>query len=100
MQTAAQEAGTEVKGRKDQGIEAVPKAEILKAKLKELVHLHNKKTEASDAFNDAVKRIAEKSGLLASIVAKVAAASANDKFEDEAKKAGQLNLAFEECEGA
>ena len=98
------QAGTEtakaVKGRKDQGQEAVIEPDVLNAKLKELVHLHNKKTEASDAFNDAVKRVAEKSGLLASVVAKVVAASATDKFEDEKKKAQQLSLAFEECSDA
>ena len=97
---AATETGKAVKGRKDQGQEAVIKPDVLDAKLKELVHLHNKKTEASDAFNDAVKRVAEKSGLLASVVAKVVAASATDKFEDEKKKAQQLSLAFEECSGA
>lgn len=91
------ESGKAVKGRKDQGQEAVIKPDVLEGKLKELVHLHNKKTEASDAFNDAVKRVAEKSGLLASVVAKVVAASAGDKFEDEKKKAQQLSLAFEEC---
>lgn len=96
------DAGTEttktVKGRKDpSGQEAVPKPEVLEAKLKELVHLHNKKTAAADACNDAIKAVAEKAGLLASVVAKVVAASANDKFEEEAKKAAQLSLAFEEC---
>lgn len=100
------EAGTETgkstraPGRKDAGQEAVVKAEILDAKLKELVHLHNKKTAAADAFNDAVKITAEKAGLLASVVAKVVAASATDKFEDEKKKAQQLALAFEECTDA
>jgi alkylhydroperoxidase family enzyme len=98
MQTAQEgDKATGVRGRKDQGIEAVPKPEVLAGKLKELVHLHNKKTEASDACNDAIKRVAEKSGLLASVVAKIVAASANDKFEDEKKKADQLSLAFEEC---
>lgn len=91
------ETGKAVKGRKDAGQEAVVKPDVLDAKLKELVHLHNKKTAAADAFNDAVKLTAEKAGLLASVVAKVVAASANDKFEDEKKKAQQLALAFEEC---
>src|SRR5882672_10716178 len=88
---AATETGKSVRGRKDQGQEAVIKNEVLSAKLKELVHLYNKKTEAAEAFNDAVKRTAEKSGNLSAVVAKVAAASANDKFEDEKKKADQLS---------
>jgi hypothetical protein len=97
---AGTQTGTTVKGRKDAGQEAVIKNEVLSSKLKELVHLHNKKTEAADAYNDAVKRVAEKSGNLAAVVAKVVAASANDKFEDEQKKADQLSLAFEECTDA
>jgi hypothetical protein len=39
---AATETGKGVKGRKDQGQEAVIKTEVLSSKLKELVHLHNK----------------------------------------------------------
>lgn len=96
MDTSTQTASS-VKGRKDHGQEAVPKPDVLRAKLKELVHLHNKKTAASDAFNDAVKKAAEGSGLLASVIAAVAAAEANDKFEDAKKKANQLSLAFDEC---
>jgi hypothetical protein len=46
-----------------------------------------------------VKRVAEKSGLLASVVRSVVSASANDKFEDKKKNAQQLALAFEECDG-
>ena len=97
METAT-EPSKQVKGRKDAGQEAVIKNDVLSSKLKELVHLYNKKIEASEAYNDAVKRVAEKSGNLAVVVAKVAAASANDKFEDEKKKADQLSLAFEACE--
>ncbi len=100
MEAATETTATKVRGRKDQGQEVVPQPDALRKKFKELVHLHNKKTEASEAFNDAVKAVAEKSGLLAVVVAKVVAASANEKFEEEAKKAGQLALAFEECADA
>lgn len=94
---AGTEAGTTVKGRKDQGQEAVVKPDILVKKLPELVNLFNKKVQAAEACNDAIKTTAEKAGLLASVVAKVVAAQANDKFEEEKKKAGQLALAFDEC---
>lgn len=96
---AAAETGTKTaKGRKDQGQEAVIRPELFTGKIKELVHLHNKKAEANEAYNEAIKRVAEKSGLLAAVVNKVVTATANEKFEEEKKKADQLSLAFGEAE--
>lgn len=84
------------RGRKDQGQEAVIKLESLQTRIPELVKLHIKAAEASQDFNDAVKTVAEKSGLLAATVRKYVKARAGDKFDDEKTKAQQLALVFEE----
>jgi len=67
--------------------EALPKLKKLKDAL----------DEASEDFNNAVTKEAEKSGLLASVVRKVATAYTGENFEEEQRKAEQLHLAFEEA---
>jgi hypothetical protein len=95
---AATETGTgkRVRGRKDQGQEAVVKTDVLKDKVADLVHLHNKAAAAAETYGDAIKTTAEKAGLLASVVRKFVAARAGEKFEEEKKKAEQLSLVFDE----
>jgi len=99
MQTAAQEGMTrKARGRKDQGIEAVPNSKPVLDAIEDLVHLHRKKEDASDTYNSAVKKVAERAGLLSAVVNKFVAAKAGDKFEDEKKKVEQLALVFDAVE--
>lgn len=84
------------RGRKDRGQEAAIKLDPIKESVEELVQLHRKAAEAGDAYSDGVKKVAEKSGLLASVVRKFVSARAGEKFKDEKTKAEQLNLLFED----
>lgn len=101
MQTQAQEGTTRrTPGRKDQGIEAVPNAAPVMEVIEDLVHLHRKKEAANETYNAAVKKTAERAGLLSAVVNKFVAAKAGDKFEDEKKKVEQLALVFDTAEVA
>jgi hypothetical protein len=94
METQTEESTSKsVRGRKDQGIEAVPK-NVPETKIADLVHLHNKKSQANESYNDAVKATAEKYGLLSSVVNKKVSARAGEKYEEEKKKVEQLALVF------
>jgi hypothetical protein len=89
------------KGRKDKdGQAAVMKPQVLKAVLDDGVQLKIKADEAAEKYGDWVKAQAEKCGLLATVVRKVVNAKAADTWEEEARKAEQLNLAFDEIGGA
>ena len=86
-----------VKGRKDnKGQEMVIQVSELADAIDELEQLKLKHAAAAEAFNDAVKAVAERSGLMASVVRKVVDARTKDKVEDRRREAAQLNLAFEE----
>lgn len=86
-----------VKGRTDSdGQDAVIKIESLQTKVDQLVKLHNDAADAANDYNEAVKKVAEDSGLLAATVNKFVKAKAGDRFEDQKKKALQLALVFEE----
>lgn len=87
-----------VRGRTDNGQEAVIKLESLQTKVQHLVGLHNTAAEAKQDYNDAVKAVAESSGLLAATVSRYVKARAGDNFEDAKTKALQLSLVFEEIE--
>ena len=81
-------------GRRDsQGVPAVPK-QVAEKIIDELVHLHRKKAEATDAYNEAIKKTAEKHGMLSAVIAKKVAAKANDKLEDEKNKVAQMAFIF------
>ena len=85
------------KGRKDStGQEDVIKTKPLKDAIDDLIALHGKKQNANDKFNAAVKAVAEKSGLLSSVVRKLVNARAGDKWEEESRKVVQLGIVFEE----
>ena len=87
-------------GRKDSGQEAVVKLESLATKVDHLTDLYNKVTSATTNYQDAVKAVAEASGLLSATVTKYVKARAGDedKFEDAKTKALQLALVFEEVQ--
>lgn len=88
-------------GRKDsQGQEAVIKLDQVKDKVDYLVGLYKTATSASSDLNDGIKAIAEKSGLLASVVRKYVVAKAGDKFEEKAREVEQLSLLFDVAEPA
>lgn len=85
------------RGRKDnEGQAAVIETKILKDALDDGVALKLKADSANEKYGDWVKAIAEKCGLLASVVRKVVNAKADDTWEESARKAEQLNLAFDE----
>lgn len=88
-------------GRKDsQGQEAVIKLDQVKDKIDYLVGLYKTSSDASASLNDGIKAIAEKSGLLASVVRKYVVAKAGDKFEEKAREVEQLSLLFDVAEPA
>lgn len=83
------------RGRQDRGgQEKVIKLKELEDRLPHLVSLKNKASEAAKDFSSAVKAVAEKSGLLASVVRKVTIAKSGDNFDEKAKEAEQLELVF------
>ena len=87
------------RGRKDnQGQEAVIKPQTLKDGLKNLAHLKAKAEEANQKLKDAVKAIAEKSGLEATVVRKFVNArhAGSEKFDNEKRRIEQLGIVFEE----
>ena len=84
------------RGRKDaEGQEAVPQTKPVKDRINDLIALKVKADEAADKFNDAIKAVAEKAGLLASVVRKFVNARAGEKYEEESRKVEQLSLIFE-----
>ncbi len=91
------QAGTKgARGRKDQGTEAVIKLGVVKERIDNLVKLYNAAATAKDDFSSAVKAVAEKAGLLSTVVNKFVAARAGENFEESKAKAQQLALVFEE----
>ncbi len=89
------------RGRQDRsGQEKVIKMKELEDRLPHLVSLKNKSSDAAKDFSSAVKAVAEKSGLLASVVRKVTIAKSGDNFDEKAKEAEQLELVFGKVAGA
>lgn len=85
------------KGRKDnEGQEAVIKTQPLKDNIKELMLLKKKLEDATGNMNAAIKRTAEKSGLLSSVVRRLVNARHSGKFAEEKVKVDQLGIVFEE----
>lgn len=83
-------------GRKDAAkTPAVMDETKLRDELPRLKKLLVTKDEATDDFNSAVTKVAEKSGYLASVVAKTVKAWASDDFEEKKREVEQLSLAFE-----
>lgn len=88
------------RGRQDRsGQEKVIKTKELEDRLPHLISLKNKAADAAKDFSSAVKSVAEKSGLLASVVRKVVIAKAGDSFDEKKKEAEQLELVFGKVAG-
>jgi len=90
-------AGRKISAHKDaDGQEAVIKVRELAEKVDHLVQLANAASDASTAYGEAVKAIAEKAGLQASVVRKFIAAKVSDNFDDKKRDCEQLQLCFDE----
>jgi hypothetical protein len=87
--------GRKDKDRQEKAIEV----KKLDEKMDHLVGLHNACKEASSSFSDAVKSVAESSGLQASVVRRFVAAKAGENFGDRKRDAEQLALVFDEIAG-
>lgn len=92
-------SGASAPGRVDAGQEAVVRMESLATRVDHLVQLSSKAKDAAQDYKDAVKKVAENSGLLAATVSRYVKARAGEHFEDAARKAKQLALVFEEIPG-
>lgn len=96
----AQRGGRSARGRQDRsGQEKVIDKTALVEKLPHLVKLHTTAKEAGKDLSDGIKKVAEKSGLLASVVRKIVVAKAGESFEEKKKEAEQLALMFDEVQG-
>ncbi len=88
------------RGRKDStGQEAVIQIDPIRDSITNLGNLYDAYVDARGALNDAVKAVAEKSGLQSSVVRKLVNARGNDKFEQENVKVQQAALLFDEMGG-
>lgn len=76
--------------------EKVEKPQIISDRADELVALKMKADQASQAFSDAIKKAAEDSGLLSSVVRRFVIARAGESFEEKRRENVQLQLLFEE----
>lgn len=89
--------GKQPRGRKNRDKqEAVIKTDVITERIEELERLYTAAGDASTALNDAIKKAAEDSGLLASVVRKLVVARASDKFAEKQREAAQLVLVFDE----
>lgn len=85
------------RGRKDNdGQEATIKTKVIKDKMDELLTLQTKAENASARFSDAIKAVAESSGINAGALRKFVTARAGEKFEERKRDCEQLSLLFEE----
>jgi thiamine monophosphate kinase len=85
------------RGRQDRsGQEKVIDKTHLVEKLPHLVKLYTASKDASTDLSDGIKKVAEKSGLLASVVRKLVVAKASENFDEKKKEAEQLALMFDE----
>lgn len=89
-----------VKGRKDNdGTEAVIKLKPLRDQLSDLLTLKAAADDATGELNDAVKVVAERTGLLSSVIKKLVKAKAGNDFAEAHRKVEQAALVFEEFAG-
>ncbi len=98
--TQTQEVIKRARGRKDKDKEdgAMVKLKPLKDSLRELGELAIKAADARAKLKDAIKAVAERSGLLSSVVGRLVKARSgdSDQFEDEKRKVEQLGIVFDE----
>jgi hypothetical protein len=89
-------AASKPKGRTNaDGTSAVIKLETLQTRLDHLIDLHIKSQDASETYTEAVKAVAEASGLLSSVVSRYVKARAGTKYSEEKEKVLQLSLCFD-----
>lgn len=95
-----QVVGGEVKGasgRKGRdGQEAVTKPQVVRDAIGELETLLKKSQLAESALNDAIKKVAQESGYLASAIKKLVKARVGDSFVDKKRDAEQQLELFSE----
>lgn len=72
------------------------KLEAMSVAVDHLSELHDIMKSAQTDFNDAVKAVAETSGLDAPTVRSFIVARCGDKFDEKKEKVAQLSLVFEE----
>lgn len=89
--------GRNARGRQDRsGQEKVIEVAKLTEKLPHLQSLYTTAKDANKDLSDAIKAVAEKSGLLASVVRKIVVAKAGENYDDKKKEAEQLEMVFGE----
>jgi len=75
--------------------EKVIKRDVVEDKIDHLVNLHNTAIERRKDFSDAVKAVAEESGMLASVVRRYVSARAGETDIEKKRECEQLSLLFE-----
>ena len=85
------------KGRMDGDKQpAVQQPKIISERIDELVRLKTKADDAAESFADGIKKAAEDSGYLASVVRKFVVARAGEQFEEKKRQCEQQLELFEE----
>ena len=88
-----------VRSRKDDnGQEAVIEMDKLRESVSELCRLKTKADEVKNDYSEAVKAVAEKSGLQSAVIRQYIAAKVAEKIETYKRNADQLSLVFEEID--
>lgn len=94
---AGEKARGAAKGRQgDDKQTMVKKPKVIHDRINELVRLHNKAGEATEAAKEAIVKAAEESGYLASAVRKIVSAKAGEKFEEKHREVEQQAELFDE----
>ena len=83
------------RGRKEGGQEQVVKAAVVKDKIDHLVSLHTASEEAATNLSDAIKDIAGKAGIHASVLKRFVAARAGENYSKALERNEQLAFLFE-----
>ena len=76
--------------------EVVQKPKIVVEKMDELVRLKHAADRAGENFSDAIKKAAEDSGYLASVVRSIVVAKAGDDFDEKKRRCEQQMELFDE----
>lgn len=95
--TNGSKKGTKSRGRKTADKQpAVERPQVLGEKMSELLKLHSEVVLATEEFGEAIKKVAEESGLLAKNVRSFVLARAGERFAERKREVGQLDLLFNE----
>ena len=89
------------RGRRDaEGVEVFIKEQPLSDAVANLLTLKTRAEAARDKLNDAIKSVAERSGLLAKVVRKAVNAKSGDEadFEEAKREAEQMQIALDAVE--